>query len=248
MTLVIGPCRVTTLWSVSPFNNPPPNQNRAIGFKAGLCNIPFSALSWSSFTTNMCTLTRPSQHLLTSSCSLAKLRPMPDISYCGLLLQAIVKTFHSGDSDESKSLTDIWLHSCVAVKHGNRIGNVSTGPRLFAPTSTDWAASLTRGCIAEREEAHVICLGRRLRKDNALAKCWRSQRAWCAKKPRLTLHALTDEEERPLNDADDSGARLCSHWAQVFWGSCHRRLEPFLWDHSQLCTQSFWVPKKSLIF
>ena len=31
------------------------------------------------------------------------------------------------------------------------------------------------------------------------------------KKPQLTLHAVTDEEGRSLEDADESGARLCSH-------------------------------------
>ena len=30
------------------------------------------------------------------------------------------------------------------------------------------------------------------------------------------LHAATDEEGRSLIDADDSGARLCSRWGQVF--------------------------------
>ena len=40
------------------------------------------------------------------------------------------------------------------------------------------------------------------------AKSGRSQRAWCAKKPRRALHAVSDEESRPLDDADDSGARL----------------------------------------
>ena len=74
----------------------------------------------------------------------------------------------------------------------------------------------TRVSIAQREEAVRDVPWTQIEKDKALAKCRRSQRAWCAKKPRLTLHAVTDEEGRCLNDADDSGARLCSYWAQVF--------------------------------
>ena len=44
-------------------------------------------------------------------------------------------------------------------------------------------------------------------KDNALARCSISQRAWAAKKPMPCLHAVTDEEGRPLDDEDESGTR-----------------------------------------
>ena len=46
----------------------------------------------------------------------------------------------------------------------------------------------------------ITCLGCRP-KDKALAK---------AKKPQLTLHAVTDEEGRSLEDADESGSELCT--------------------------------------
>ena len=36
-----------------------------------------------------------------------------------------------------------------------------------------------------------------------------------AKKPKPTLHAVTDEEVRPLEDADEAG-RLCGYWAGIF--------------------------------
>ena len=65
--------------------------------------------------------------------------------------------------------------------------------------------NLTRGSMAEREDAIREFP---LDSDRKKTKHWPSvQRAWCAKKPLLTLHAITDEEGRPLDTADDSGAR-----------------------------------------
>ena len=78
-------------------------------------------------------------------------------------------------------------------------------------------ANFTRGSIAEREDAIRNLPGTQTGKDQALANCRHSLRAWCAKKPRRALHAITDDEEgRPLDDADDSGARLCSQWREFF--------------------------------
>ena len=76
-------------------------------------------------------------------------------------------------------------------------------------------ASLTRGSKAEREDSIHNMPWTQTEKDKALAKCRRSQRAWCAKKPRLTFHAVTNEESRTLDDAEGSGARLCSHWCNI---------------------------------
>ena len=79
-------------------------------------------------------------------------------------------------------------------------------------------AGLTRVSIAESHEALRNLPWTQTEKDKAQTKCRRSHRAWCAKKPRLTLHAGTDEEGRPLNDVDDSDAKRCLHWAKVFEG------------------------------
>ena len=57
-------------------------------------------------------------------------------------------------------------------------------------------ADLTRGSILEREVA-------------------RSQRAWCAKKPWLTLQAVTNEDGRSMTGSDGSGVRLFSHRAKM---------------------------------
>ena len=49
-----------------------------------------------------------------------------------------------------------------------------------------------------------------------LKKGWMPFTAFFRKKPKLTLHAVTEEEGRPLEDADEAGARVCRHWAGFF--------------------------------
>ena len=71
-------------------------------------------------------------------------------------------------------------------------------------------ASLTRENTAEREAAVHNLPWTQTEKDNALARCRISQRACAAKKPMPCLHAVTDEEGRPLDDEDESGTRLCT--------------------------------------
>ena len=71
-------------------------------------------------------------------------------------------------------------------------------------------ASLTRASIAEREATAHNLPWTQTEKDNALAKCRLSLRAWVSKKPMLCLHAVTDEEGHPLEDEDESGVRLCT--------------------------------------
>ena len=66
-------------------------------------------------------------------------------------------------------------------------------------------AILTRGIIAEREDA--VHDGTRLKRS----------RHWPSVGTVSVLDApVTDEECRPLNEADDSFARLCSHWSKMF--------------------------------
>ena len=76
--------------------------------------------------------------------------------------------------------------------------------------------SLTRESIAEREAAVHNLRWTQTEKDNALAKCRLSLRAWVSKKPMLCLHPVTDEEGRPLDDEDESGTRLCTYWGRIF--------------------------------
>ena len=66
-------------------------------------------------------------------------------------------------------------------------------------------ASLTRERIAEREAAAHNLLWTHTEKDNALATCRLSLRAWSPKKPMLCLHAVTDEDGHLLEDEDESG-------------------------------------------
>ena len=51
-------------------------------------------------------------------------------------------------------------------------------------------AGLTRGNIAQREDAVHSLLWSQIEKDMAHAKCWRSRHALSAKKRKLTLHAV----------------------------------------------------------
>ena len=52
-----------------------------------------------------------------------------------------------------------------------------------------------------------------------------------AKKPKPTLHAVTDEEVRPLEDADEAG-RLCGYCAGHFPSERRRFPGPLLGAHS----------------
>ena len=75
-------------------------------------------------------------------------------------------------------------------------------------------ASFTRERIAEREAALHNLPWTQTEKDNALAKCRLSLRAWSPKKPMLCLHAVTDEDGHHLEDEDESGMGLCTSLVQ----------------------------------
>ena len=77
-------------------------------------------------------------------------------------------------------------------------------------------ASLTRENTAEREAAVHNLPWTQTEKDNALARCRLSLRAWVPKKPMLSLHAVTGDEGRPIDDEDESGRRLCAYWGRIF--------------------------------
>ena len=76
-------------------------------------------------------------------------------------------------------------------------------------------ASLTRERIAEREADIHNSLQDADGKDNAVAKCRVSLRAWSTKKPMLYLHAVA-EEDHTFEDEDESGMRQCIHWEKIF--------------------------------
>ena len=84
-------------------------------------------------------------------------------------------------------------------------------------------ARLTRGSIAERENAFPWTQSE---KYKVLAKCRRSQRAWCAKKTRLTVH----EEGRPREVADESDKAMPALAPSII----EALSAPFLRNHSQL--------------
>ena len=75
-------------------------------------------------------------------------------------------------------------------------------------------ASLTRENIAERDAAVHNLPWTQTEKGNALTKCGLSLRAWVPKKPMLCLHAVTEDEGRPIDDEDESGRRLCAYSGQ----------------------------------
>ena len=77
-------------------------------------------------------------------------------------------------------------------------------------------AGLTRQRIAEREAEICNLTWTQTEKDNALAKCRLSLRAWRTRKPMRCLHAVTDEEGHPLEYEDESGRILGEYWSKIF--------------------------------
>ena len=53
-------------------------------------------------------------------------------------------------------------------------------------------------------------------KDNVLANCRLSLRAWRTQKPMLCLHAVIDEDGHPMESEDEAGMRLCAYWSKIF--------------------------------
>ena len=76
--------------------------------------------------------------------------------------------------------------------------------------------SLTREDFAEREAEIRNHPWTQTERDNALAKCRLGLRAWRAKKPMLSLHAVTDEHGHLLQNEEETGRRLCEYWGSIF--------------------------------
>ena len=118
----------------------------------------------------------------------------------------------------------------------------------------------SRGTIAEREDAICTLPWMQTEPEKALAKCRRSQRALCAQKPQPTHHAVTDDEDRSWEDADESGARLYSHRVGIFLkhGKATILARPFSitckeppggiqWTlYKDKCATRCWLPTKNL--
>ena len=93
------------------------------------------------------------------------------------------------------------------------VGETPTGLRRLTctqhPSTTDTAQVLQRSGT-----------GRPLCRDTSLRcieqrETWRKQ-FWAAKKPKLTLRAVTHEPGRPLHDPGEAGRRLCRNWVESF--------------------------------
>ena len=102
--------------------------------------------------------------------------------------------------------------------------------RSLAHISTHYAKQLLASLVGASQNVRtpfIICPGRRLKTTRPWARCRRSQRAWCAKKPRFTLHVVTDEEGRP------EGMRMSQGQGCVHTGLAHWRQErATVGDHS----------------
>ena len=100
------------------------------------------------------------------------------------------------------------------MKLGNLLGKC-LDQRSFECVDFHGLSQITREIIAERE-AEIHNPPWQTEKDNALAKCRLSLRAWRTKKPMLCLHAVTHEDGRPRDGEDELGMRLCSTWGEIF--------------------------------
>ena len=78
------------------------------------------------------------------------------------------------------------------------------------------SASLTRSNLETREAEVSTLPWTQTENDIALARYRNGQRAWRNTKPVLSLSAVTDEEDHPLEKEDDSGRRLCEYWGNIF--------------------------------
>ena len=109
-------------------------------------------------------------------------------------------------------------------------------------------ASLTRETLTEREAEKGNLSWTQTDKDNALAKCRLGLRAWRAKKPKLCLHAETDENGHTQENEEESGRRLCEYWGTIFQarvGSRHHQYENILRYVQKALDDIRWVIDKN---
>ena len=135
---------------------------------------------------------------------------------------------------------DILEHSCDVVKLGSLLKTASIHFPLSVLISRD-SAKLLRNLGLRSQSS----LGRRQKKDTALARCRGGQRAWRDKKPVLSLSAVTDEEGHLLENEDESGRRLCEYWWTIFQareeGPRHHQHEDILRYVQQAPDETSWT-------
>ena len=76
--------------------------------------------------------------------------------------------------------------------------------------------SLTKDNIRACEEELLGLDVKRAEKDMTLAKCVSSQQSGAARKPKLTIHAISDVENVPIFEPDDAARKLCQHLGNIF--------------------------------
>ena len=118
------------------------------------------------------------------------------------------------------------------MKLGNPLKTALTHFPSDVLISRHLATCLTRENLATRETEVSTFPCTQTEKDIALARCRKSQRAWRNKKPVLTLSAVTDGEDHPLENENESGRRLCECWRTIFQareeGPRHHQYEDIL--------------------
>ena len=84
--------------------------------------------------------------------------------------------------------------------------------------------SLTRDNIRPYEEEDLGLDHNQAENDMVLPKCVSSQQSWAVKKPKRTIHAISNVDDVPIFDPDKAARRLCQHWGRR--GGRRRREEP----------------------
>ena len=136
----------------------------------------------------------------------------------------------------------------MQLLHGHLAGFLADEQHAGDFPSRRSSASLAPGCFSEREDAFLHLPRTQTEKDKALAKSRYSRRVWRGKKSRLMIHAVTDEEGRSLDVADDSGARLFTPGSEVFdacvVGDQDHSCETFLTYFQRAPVFTQWTPSK----
>ena len=112
----------------------------------------------------------------------------------------------------ARAATVIITHCFDVVRRGKLRDKITFERKGFA-----WLAHIVATLtIVDREEVFFRRSSSQAEKNVDLAKSRRSNRAWSAKEPKLTLHAATDQQSGPSEYPDEAWARLCRHWRGVF--------------------------------
>ena len=114
---------------------------------------------------------------------------------------------------------DVLGHSCGVARHGSLLKIASIRLPLSVSISKDFAKLLQVLLVEALKNVRLrskTLPWTQIEKDTALVRCRSGQRAWRNKKPVLSLSAVTDEEDHPLENEDESGRRFCEYWRTIF--------------------------------